>query len=575
MLLEAQLKLSRIKLGYNAYSTIVCPSCVSTSNAYFCHCQSTLTMYIFGSISTCRAGMSAQPSTPTAGISITVTTMPESSDSVAVSDQGASTGVSPSPTGSAESELIPRRSISLSQSTPVTRRLIAVERGDRIRPLSLCSVDSQSSEGSPSGLRRRMLVSMVKSDSANILQPADPCGDIRSALLSRSGDESKLPSGPTASVQDTDTSSDAESRKDSVYSLQSAEINFDAETPSKSDTQEMSIDEILPILDEAAGKIMEEVNSLPSSNSSTSVPSIVVDAVCGDVKKHSKMGSARMSPLRRHTTPDMAAALEAESNAARLKEKSPSTKVKKIARDYSRRIREGKNRFSRFQSFTSPSGYTALASPDFPRKNVKSELSDIHHTFSSEPGRSPKPPRPPWLEEAKRVRELRKFQTSPSASSLDSAGSHSVDTPPESVGSDSAGPEATMNRSKLSLDSAAQVLAMPILREKQTDIQIRPRYSASPLEPQAGDLFAMKELSKSTDAIPRSLSTSDVKNAKTIRKANRSPSFNRASLAADMAIAREESRPKIVERSLDEIHHHGKLRGFVRSLVDKFSGRNH
>ena len=525
---------------------------------------------------TCRTGTSAEPPAPTVDVSISVSNVPDSSDSVAASDQGASIGVSPSPTGSAESELIARRSISLSQSTPVTRRLIPIEKGDKRRPLSLCSVDSQSSDGSPSGLRRRILVSMVKSDSANVLQPANACVDIRSAMLSRSGGESKSPSGPTASVLDTDTSSDAESRKDSVYSLQSAEINFDAETPVNADTQ-MSIDEILPILDIAAGKIMEENNSLPSTNSSTSVPSIVVDTVCADVKKHSKMGSARMSPLRRHTTPDMAAALEAESNASKTKEKSPSTKVKKIARDYSRRIREGKTRFTRFQSFTSPSGYTALDSPDFPRKSaVKPELSAIVHNFSSEPGSTPKPPRPPWLEEAKRVRDLRKFQTSPSASSLDSGGSHSVSTPTDSVGSDWIVPEATMTRSKLSLDSASlHVTALPVPDDKQTDVQIRPRFSASPLEPPVGDLFAMRTMSKSTDAIPRSLSTSDVKNTKVLRRPNRSPSFNRASVAGDMVTPREESRPRLVERDLEDIQHRGKIRGFVRSLVDRFSGRNH
>ena len=528
-------------------------------------------------LSTCRTGTSAEPPAPTADVSIPVSNVPDSSDSVAASDQGASIGVSPSPTGSAESELIARRSISLSQSTPVTRRLIPIEKGDKRRPLSLCSVDSQSSDGSPRGLRRRILVSMVKSDSANVLQPADACVDIRSAMLSRSGGESKSPSGPTASVLDTDTSSDAESRKDSVYSLQSAEINFDAETPVSADTQKMSIDEILPILDIAAAKIMEENNSLPSTNSSTSVPSIVVDTVCADVKKHSKMGSARMSPLRRHTTPDMAAALEAESNASKTKEKSPSTKVKKIARDYSRRIREGKTRFTRFQSFTSPSGYTALDSPDFPRKSaVKSELSGIVHTFSSEPGSTPKPPRPPWLEEAKRVRDLRKFQASPSASSLDSGGSHSVTTPTDSVGSDWVVPEETMTRSKLSLDSASpHVTALPVPDDKQTDVQIHPRFSASPLEPPVGDLFAMRTLSKSTDAIPRSLSTSDVKNTKVLRRPNRSPSFNRASIAGDMVTPREESRPRLVERDLEDIQHRGKIRGFVRSLVDRFSGRNH
>ena len=527
------------------------------------------------SIPPCRAVTSAQPSTSTAGVSVTATAVPESSDSLAVSDQGASTAVSPSPTNSAESELAPSKRMSLTQSTPVSRRLIAVEMSDKRRPLSLCSVDSQSSDGSPSGLRRRILVSMVKSDSANILQSADACLDLRPAMLSRSGDESKSPTAPTVSVQDTDTSSDAESRKDSIYSLQSAEINFDAETPVNTDRQEMTIDEILPILDEAAGKIMEEATSRPSSNSSSSVPSILIE-VCGDVKKQSKMGSARMSPLRRHTTPDMAAALEAESDV-KSKEKSPSTKVKKIARDYSRRIREGKAKFTRFQSFTSPSGYTALDSPDVPRKSMlKSELSSIHHTFNnSEPGSAPKPPRPPWLEEAKRVRELRKFQTSPSDSSLDSAGSLSVATPTESVASDCVVSETTVNQSKLSLDSApAHVSAMPLHHDKQTDRQIRPQLSASPSDLAAGDLLVMRELSKSTDAIPRSLSTSDVKSTKSLRKANRSPSFNRASIASDMVISHEDSRPRLGESSFEDIRHRGRLRGFVRSLVDRFSGRN-
>ena len=64
---------------------------------------------------------------------------------------------------------------------------------------------------------------------------------------------------------------------------------------------------------------------------------------------------AKMSPARRHTVSDVKLLRELEEGK---KSKSPSSRVKKIAREYSRLSKEG-HLTRGFKSFTSPSGMLA------------------------------------------------------------------------------------------------------------------------------------------------------------------------------------------------------------------------
>ena len=407
-----------------------------------------------------------------------------------------------------------------------------------------------------------------------------------------------------------------------------AEMGITTQSKSELESDKVSLDEILPYLDHCAAVKMStpptnKMSTPPSKKNSprlatkSSVPTIVIDSGSDEVKRRSKptKKSPRMSPMRRHTTPDFAAALEAESREEMQKSKSPRTRVKKIARDYSQRLKD-KGKMSRFQSFNTRPGYTALgdspdASPQIPhwRKEIR-EIQDrgtlVMDDESEEESVSPS--RPPWMEEAKRVRELRKTQTSPSASSYDSVESapSKLDSKAKTRSSTREEPSYLNEAPKLvlqkKLSSPAQIssgnttsgadrrVSCPLPPSSDQSLssdsekRARSRLSLSPsdYEMRQADLFHIKELSKSTENLPRSMSASEIKptffsprqsrSLKSFLRASNSPSAKR-SFSADVKEVLSPEQREITD--FEQVSRRGGFKGFVKNIVDRFSGKTH
>ena len=520
-----------------------------------------------------------------------------------------SVALSISSVGSVDSPGRPELTEDSNTSTPEQRHRVVTAK-NRHRPLSTCSADSISSEGSPRGVRR-------KSPAQGMLRNSSPDsspGISRLAVVDNTAaDKSSLQSFiPSVSVRDEDsvsTSSSPNTKRETTVSKLLAEMGIKSGTGPEGDSDKVSLDEILPYLDQCAADKM----STPP-NAKTSLPTIVIDPGSGEVKRRTKSSkSPRMSPMRRRTTSDFSSIIEAQNKeVTTTKIKSPGTRVKKIARDYSQKLKD-KGKISRFQSFTTRPGYTALDdspgnSPKIPQ--WRKEIKDIQTLapMDDSDDESTLPSRPPWLEEAKRIREIRKSQTSPSGSSRDS-----VDSAPPKVETNPTLPPSSsenvsrvgeplnpalqknLNNSqqsnskedvfgrKLSCPESSSRRSHTVLSDAERKARSRLSLSPSDYEMVHSDLFHIKELSKSSENISRSVSVSEIKptffsprqsrSLKSFLRASNSPSARR-SFSADV---KDVSSPPPTSDNVDyeQVHRRGGFKGFVKNIVDRFSGKSH
>ena len=218
----------------------------------------------------------------------------------------------------------------------------------------------------------------------------------------------------------------------------------------------------------------------------------------------------------------------------------------------------------------------------------------------------------PWKEEFKQIREMRKSQSSPSNGSFDSV----LSAPPSVPVCPPPSPhQPTSNQAEPSDDQPSPAVpstsyfdplpkesSLPIFTAKESprerklslppevyrpgkgkkgNMKSKSRSSLGPTD-EYSSLFAMKELSKSTDFLPLKTGSSSARpsffsprqtrSSKSFRKASDSPSVKRAQTV--MSDTEDGGSSPTDTKEYEEIRRKGGLRGFVKNIVDRFSGKH-